>query len=78
MSKIFFNSLTRINKMKVRGNFILFYFIELLAGILTLILFYFFGDIGLLGIILFFIGLGLTMKKDFDEREVYLSYKIQS
>jgi len=64
--------------MKVRGNFILFYFIELLAGILTLILFYFFGDIGLLGIILFFIGLGLTMKKDFDEREVYLSYKSQS
>lgn len=64
--------------MTLRGNFTAFYFIELLSGILTAVLFYFFGDIGLLGLIIFFAGLILTMKKDVDEREIYISYKINS
>lgn len=64
--------------MTLRGNFLAFYSIEVLTGILIAILVYFFGDVGLLGIGLFFIGMALTMKKDFDEREVYMSYKINS
>lgn len=64
--------------MTLRGNFLAFYSIELLSGILIAILVYFFGDIGLLGVGLFFIGMALTMKKDFDEREIYMSYKINS
>ncbi|MDZ7767263.1 MAG: hypothetical protein U5K00_23085 [Melioribacteraceae bacterium] len=64
--------------MTLRGNFTAFYFIELLSGILTAVLFYFFGDIGLLGLLLFFAGLILTLKKDVDEREIYMSYKINS
>lgn len=64
--------------MTLRGNFIAFYSIELLSGILMALLFYFFGDIGLIGLLLFFIGMALTLKKDFDEREIYLSYKISS
>jgi len=64
--------------MTLRGNFLAFYTIELLTGILLAILFYFFGDFGLVGLVLFFIGMALTMKKDFDEREIYMSYKINS
>lgn len=64
--------------MTLRGNLRAFYFIELCTGILLAVLFYFFGDFGLIGIVLFFIGMALTMKKDFDEREIYLSYKINS
>ena len=64
--------------MTLRGNFLAFYTIEVLSGILVAILFHFFGDIGLLGLGLFFLGMALTMKKDFDEREVYMSYKINS
>lgn len=64
--------------MTLRGNFTAFYIIELLSGILTAVLFYFLGDLGLLGLILFFIGMALTMKKDVDEREMYLSYQINS
>ena len=64
--------------MTLRGNFTAFYFIELLSGILTAVLFYFLGDIGLLGLLLLFTGLILTMKKEVDEREVYMSYKISS
>lgn len=64
--------------MTLRGNFMAFYLIELITGILIAFLFYFFGDIGLVGLALFFIGMGLTMKKEFDEREIFISYKINS
>jgi len=64
--------------MSLRGNFLAFYAIELLTGILLAILFYFFGDIGLAGLVLFFIGLALTLKPNVDEREVLMSYQISS
>ena len=64
--------------MTLRGNFIAFYVMELLTGILLIFLFNFFGDIGLLGLAVFFLALVLTMKKDLDEREIYMSYKINS
>ena len=64
--------------MSLRGNFLAFYAIELLTGILLAILFYFFGDIGLVGLVLFFIGLALTLRPNVDEREVLMSYQISS
>ena len=56
--------------MGLRGNFTAFYFIELFSGILTAVLLYFLGDLGLIGLALFFAGMALTMKKDLDEREI--------
>lgn len=64
--------------MQVRGNYKLFYFTEFITGILLIFLFHFFGDYGLIGIILFYIGLVLTQKTNPDEREIFLSYKINS
>lgn len=64
--------------MTLRGNYKLFYLVEFFTGILLFFLFYFFGDFGLLGLILFFSALILTQKKDPDEREIFLSYKISS
>ena len=64
--------------MTLRGNFLAFYSIEVMSGILIAILVYFFGDIGLLGIGLFFLGMTLTLKKNIDEREEIISYKINS
>jgi len=52
--------------------------VEFLTGILLIILFNLFGDIGLVGIIFFFIALVLIQKKEPDEREILLSYKIGS
>ncbi len=64
--------------MSLRGNYIAFYSMELLSGIITAVFFYFLGDLGLIGLVLFFIGMALTMKKDMDEREIYMSYQINS
>jgi len=61
--------------MKIRGNNLLFFTLELLSGILVYVLTIYFGDWGLLGLILFFIGLFLTRKKT-DEREIVLLYKV--
>jgi hypothetical protein len=46
--------------MKIRGNNTLFFVLELISGILVFILTLSFGDIGLLGLILFFAGLIYT------------------
>lgn len=64
--------------MTLRGNFLALYIIEVLSGILIAVLFYFFGDFGLFGFALFFIGMALTLKKDIDEREEIITYKINS
>lgn len=60
--------------MKIRGNNVLFFVIEVISGILVLILTKFYGDIGLLGMIPFFIGLILTRDIP-DERETALLFK---
>jgi len=60
--------------MKIRGNNVLFFVIEVISGILVLILTKFYGDIGLLGLVLFFIGLILTRNIP-DEREMVLLFK---
>ncbi len=64
--------------MTLRGNYKLFYFVEFLTGILLIILFNLVGDLGLIGLIFFFIALILIQKKEPDEREILLSYKIGS
>jgi len=64
--------------MTLRGNYKLFYLVEFLTGLLLIILFKLFGDLGLVGLILYFIALSLTQKKEPDEREILLSYKIGS
>ena len=64
--------------MTLRGNYLVFYAIEFFSGILTAILLFSFGNIGLLGMIPFFIGLLLTQNSKPDEREIFLSYKINS
>jgi hypothetical protein len=64
--------------MKLRGNYQLFFLVEIITGILLIFLFSTFGDFGLLGLILFFVILSLTQKKEPDEREIFLSYKIGS
>lgn len=64
--------------MNLRGNYKLFYLAEIFTGILLYFLCYLFGDLGLLGLILFFTVLILTQKKEPDEREIFLSYKISS
>ena len=60
--------------MKIRGNNVLFFVIEVISGILVLILTKLYGDIGLLGLIPFFIGLILTRDIP-DEREMVLVFK---
>ena len=60
--------------MKIRGNNILFFVIEVISGILVLVLTNLYGNIGLFGIIPFFIGLALTRDIP-DERETALLFK---
>jgi hypothetical protein len=63
--------------MKLRGNNILFFSLELISGILIYFLTLEFGDWGLLGGVLFFIGLIITRNNP-DEREVVLLYKVSA
>jgi hypothetical protein len=63
--------------MKLKGNNILFFLLELISGVLIYFLTMQFGDWGLLGLILFFIGLGITRNKA-DEREISLLYKVSA
>ena len=60
--------------MKIRGNNILFFVLELISGILVFILTFSFGDYGLLGLILFFLVL-ITTRNIPDEREMILLFK---
>ncbi len=64
--------------MKLRGNFLLLSVTEFLTGILLIILFSNWGDYGLIGMVPYLIILVLTMKKDMDEREIFLAYKINN
>ena len=60
--------------MKIRGNNVLFFVVEVISGILVLFLTNLYGDIGLLGMIPFFIVLILTRNIP-DERETVLLFK---
>ncbi|NQV17982.1 MAG: hypothetical protein HQ534_05505 [Armatimonadetes bacterium] len=60
--------------MRIRGNNTLFFILELISGILVFVLTLSFGDIGLLGLILFFAGLIATRDVP-DEREMALLFK---
>jgi len=64
--------------MKIRGNYILFFIIEMLTGIILFSLCWFYGDMGLWALILFFIGMALTMNPKVDEREMQLLYQAGS
>ena len=64
--------------MKIRGNYILFFIIEIITGILLFSLCWIYGDLGLWAIALFFIGMAMTMKPEVDEREMQLLYKAGS
>ena len=64
--------------MKIRGNYILFFIIEIISGILLFTLCWFYGDHGLWASALFFIGMALTMTPNVDEREMQLLYKAGS
>lgn len=64
--------------MKIRGNYKLFYLIELITGIILIFSFSVFGDKGLFVLILFFIGLFLTQKLNPDEREIQLNFQINT
>ncbi len=61
--------------MKVRGNYLVLYGIELISGILIFTLCWFYGDVGLSALVLFFIGMTVTLRKQVDEREMQLMYK---
>lgn len=61
--------------MKFRGNNLLFFIIEICAGILIFFLTKAIGDAGLWGLILFFAGLILTRNQP-DEREMILIYRV--
>lgn len=63
--------------MRLRKNYPLFYFLEVLSGILILILTQQFGNWGLLGSALFFLALILTQGNP-DEREMAFMYRINS
>ena len=62
--------------MNIRGNHILTYSIQLTSGVLTYILCEKLGDIGLLAIAIYIVGLILTIKPDADEMEMQLLFKI--
>jgi hypothetical protein len=65
--------------MQLRGNFVLFHWIELIAGILIVVFCRRFGDWGLAaGGVPFFLGLALTTTTRVDEREMYLAYRSQA
>lgn len=61
--------------MKVRGNYLVLYGIELITGILIFTLCWFYGDIGLAALALFFVGMAITLRTQVDEREMQLMYK---
>jgi len=63
--------------MKIRGNNILFFSLELISGTLVFFLTLSYGDWGLLGGIVFFTGLILTRNRP-DEREINLLYKVSA
>lgn len=63
--------------MKIRGNNLLFFIIEFIAGVLVFFLTKAFGDVGLWGLALFFVGLILTRNVP-DEREMILIYKVSA
>ncbi|MCK5145605.1 hypothetical protein KAR48_02555 [bacterium] len=60
--------------MKIKGNKILFFGMELISGLATFATTMLWGDIGLLGTIIFFIGMFITHDIP-DERETGLLYK---
>jgi len=64
--------------MKIRGNYILFFCIEIVTGVLLFTLCWFFGDMGLWSMALFFVGMAVTMSTKVDEREMQLMYKAGS
>ncbi|KAA3615780.1 MAG: hypothetical protein D8M58_16450 [Calditrichaeota bacterium] len=64
--------------MKIRGNYILFFSIEIITAVLLFTLCWFFGDMGLWALSLFFVGMAITMSPKVDEREMQLMYKAGS
>ncbi len=65
--------------MEIRGNNLLFFGVELCTGILIFVFTLLWGDIGLLGFILFLCGLILVRAKSIpDERETKLIFKASS
>jgi len=62
--------------MNIRGNHILTYSIQLISGVFTYILCEKFGDVGLLAIVIYLVGLIVTIKSDADEMEMQLLFKI--
>lgn len=64
--------------MQLRGNHILFSAIQMVTGVLTFSLCWFYGDTGLWALALFFTGLSLTMQRRVDEREAQILYKAVS
>lgn len=64
--------------MNIRGNQNLFYWATTISGVVTIIACALWGDIGLAGMLIFFLALALTVKTNLDERELQLTHKIQS
>lgn len=60
--------------MQIKGNKILFFQMELLSGLITFAATLLWGDIGLLGMAVFFIGMFITHSMP-DEREMTLVLK---
>jgi hypothetical protein len=60
--------------MKLRGNHVLFFILELASGLATFAGTLLWGDLGLLGLALFFAAMIVTHKQP-DEREMMLLYK---
>lgn len=61
--------------MKTKGNKTLFFVLELLSGIITFVATLLWGDLGLQGLAVFFVGMIITHKQP-DEREMGLLYKV--
>ena len=64
--------------MSLRGNYILFHWLTALSGALIVALCALVGDWGLFGFALFLLAMILTNKRNPDEREMQLTYKVQS
>ncbi|MFC1725386.1 hypothetical protein ACFL4T_07140 [candidate division KSB1 bacterium] len=64
--------------MTLRGNFLALHISAVISGIVTFFACLKFGDYGLLAFFIFVMGMILTLKKDHDEREVALSYKVNT
>ena len=56
----------------------LFNWATVISGIVTIAACALWGDIGLAGMLIFFIALAVTFKSNLDERELQLTYKVQS